>query len=145
MSGLARAHYQGRGAERNLDVAVHWLERAADERLSAAYFELALHYRRGTTSAANPNKAQQYLAQGLDIATWTASRSSIDRERSNPVGSAYMSAGDVFACTEAAPRDLGLATVFWTRAAIGGYPGLWWRIRGLVTYVLFCTPFCGRC
>jgi hypothetical protein len=143
MSGLARAHYQGLGAERNLEVAVHWLERAADERLSAAHFELALHYRRGTTGAANPNKAQGYLAQGLDIATWRASRSSIDRERTMPVGAAYMSAGDVFACTEAAPPDLGLATAFWIRAAIEGYPRFWWRMRRLATHALLSAPFCG--
>lgn len=144
MSGLARAHFQGFGAERNLDAAVHWLTRAADERMSGAYFELALHYRRGPPGAANPSKAQLFLAQGLDIAMWRASRSSIDREKANPVGAAYMGAGDSFACTEAAPHDLGLAMAFWVRAAIEGYPGLWWRMRRLATHAFFGAPFCGR-
>lgn len=52
-----------------------------------------------------------------------------------------MSAGDVFACTEAAPPDRGLAMAFWIRAAIEGFPGLWWRMRRLVTHVSFCAPF----
>ena len=55
-----------------------------------------------------------------------------------------MSAGDVFTCTEAAPRDLGLAMAFWIRAAIEGYPGLWLRMRRLVTHALSGAPFCGR-
>lgn len=145
MSGLARAHYRGLGAERNLDTAVHWLERAADERLSSAYFALALHHRRGTTGPANPIKAQRYLKQGLDIAIWSASRSSIDREKANPAGAAYMAAGDVFACAEAAPPDRGLALAFWVRAAVEGYPGLWRRMRGLASHALPCAPSCRRC
>ncbi|MFO0989010.1 MAG: hypothetical protein U1F37_16905 [Alphaproteobacteria bacterium] len=144
MSGLARAHYLGRGAERNIDVAVHWLEQTARKRMSAAFFELALHYRRGTTGAANPAKAHLYLAQGLDIAMWSASRSRIERKRSNPAGAAYMGAGDVFACTEAAPRDYSLAIAFWARASIEGYGGLWWRLRNLVTHVVSRESYCGR-
>ena len=144
MSRLARAHFQGLGAERNLDAVVHWLTRAADERLSAAFFELALHYRRGTTGPADQGKAGHYLAQGLELQVWRASRSSFARERSNPIGSAYMSAGDVFACTEAAPPDHGLATAFWIRASIEGHPGLWSRMRRLATHVLFSAPICGR-
>jgi len=142
MLGLARAHFQGRGTQRSVDAAMHWLAEAADRGIGAAHFELASHFL-SNTRAGDPARAEERIARGLEAAAASARGSGRDpRANVNPIGAAYVAAGDAFACPRAAPANMPLAAHFWIRAAGEGYVPAWTRLQALARLPRPPARFC---
>lgn len=142
MLGLARAHFQGRGTQRSVDAAMHWLAEAADRGMNHAHFELASHYL-SNPRAGDPARAEERIARGLEAAAASARRSTRDAlAKANPIEAAYVDAGDAFACPRAAPANLPLATHFWIRAAGEGYAPAWTRLQALARLPRPPAMFC---
>jgi hypothetical protein len=130
MAGLARAHYLGRGAERDAGLAAHWLVMAVDRGMSRANFEVAAHDLFGNATSANAARAADRIARGLEAYAAAARRwRHKPLAMANPIGAAYLEAGDAFACPMAAPRNWRLAFAFWLRAGLDGYALGWHRVK----------------
>lgn len=142
MLGLARAYFLGRGAERSAVRAMRWLAQAAERGMDRAQFELASHYLL-SARAGDAALAEERIARGLEARAASARRlATTEPAKRNPIGAAYLAAGDAFACPYAAPANVPLGAHFWIRAAAEGYGPAWGRLHALARQPRRPAVFC---